>query len=259
MAKIKVICEICDHIQSVTLPPVRRKKRISVSSMLRNSRLDYSLEVDADILESRDFTRADDSFLYAVGIGGCGIIGIGVHFVLNNLVGGQAPPTMALYMAGLGGVAGFLFTHWALCDEVKIDRRKANWLKNILSRGVLVDRDKPCPVVLEVDHRARDGHGELGRTINYFGALPVEVGKFNDYIRAVDRGETLAINHWTGKGKPFDRTEYERLLEMLRESGIVSNLGGNRGHQLTQAGKRAIKNHLRQAPSPTPVRDIQNV
>ena len=252
MAKIKVVCPHCEQQFSYNLPPARRMKRLSIRPSTSSGRFEYTATVDANILEAREFTRADDMILYPFGAGAGAVIGTLAHFALSSLAG-QAPPAMGLYMAGLGASAGLVATHWWLCDEAKVSHRAATWFQDVSSRMLLIDEEKPRPVVLEVNHRERDGRGELGRTINYFGALPVEPDKFNDYIRAIDRGETLAIARWTGAGKPFSRQEYERLLEMLRQAGIAINLPG-KGNLLTQAGRRAIKNHLKQMrpPLPTP-------
>jgi len=252
MAKIKIVCPHCEQQFSYNLPPARRMKRLSIRPS--SGRFEYTATVDANILEAREFTRTDDAILYPVGAGLGALIGTLAHIGLSSLAG-QAPPVMGLYMASLGASTGLVATHWWLCDEAKMSRRAATWFQDVSSRMLLIDEEKPHPVVLEVNHRQRDGRGELGRTINYFGTLPVEPEKFNDYIRAIDRGETLAIARWTGAGKPFSRQEYERLLEMLRQAGIAANLPG-KGNQLTQAGRRAIKNHLKQAevskpPSPT--------
>jgi hypothetical protein len=99
-------------------------------------------------------------------------------------------------------------------------------------------------IKMEFDHRFRDGHTESGRTIQYFGTLPVPVEAFNKWAQDALRGDSLAIAHWIGPGKPFSRNEYDRLLNQLRQSGTIVNQPG-KGHLLTGGGRRAIAQHLK--------------
>jgi hypothetical protein len=118
-----------------------------------------------------------------------------------------------------------------------------------LSRGERDEGPGPGPPQLTVDHRY-----ETGRTIQYFGPLPVEVDRFNEWAQDALMGKSLAIAHWTGKGKLFSRQEYEKLLNQLKVAGTVINVSG-KGNQLTGGGKRALALHLKQEgispPSPS--------
>lgn len=112
-------------------------------------------------------------------------------------------------------------------------------------------------VALTIDHRYRDGLTEAGRTIQYFGTLPVDVDRFNRWAAAVLGSDTmpaepLAYMSWVGlkKGKLFSRTEYEPLLAHLVEGGTVVNLPG-KGHVLTGGGRWALRQHLKATTPPT--------
>jgi hypothetical protein len=58
-------------------------------------------------------------------------------------------------------------------------------------------------VQLTVDHRYRDGNTEAGRTVNRFGALPVDVDRFNEWCQGALVGKSLAVSAWTPKAKLF--------------------------------------------------------
>lgn len=118
-------------------------------------------------------------------------------------------------------------------------------------------------IELTMDHRYRDGHTEVGRTIQYFGTLPVDVKRFNEWATAVLGSENmpavpLAHSEWypLENGKTFSRTEYEKLLRHMRQCETVINVPG-KGHKLTGGGRRALHRHLKAHP-PTPSRSMHD-
>lgn len=246
MANIQIICPHCETPFKYRLPQTHKMKTLRVRPGPNGSRFEFMATVDANVLEAGQFTRLDDLVLFPTGAAVGAALGLLAYVAADGVLGFRSTEPL-LYFTGIGGGAGLLLTQWWLCDEAVVRRKAWRWFQELQSKWLLIeDEDKPKPVVLEVSHRERDGGGEQGRTIQYFGQLPVNPADFIEYVKAIMAGGSLAINQWVGSDKPFERSSYEALLAILRDSGAVINLGGNKGHQVTTQGRRAFRNYLRQ-------------
>lgn len=247
MANIMIICPHCESQFRYKLPRQNKMKTLRIRPGPKGGRFEYTATVDQNLLEAGQFTRLDDMVLYPIGASIGSLIGSLAYIAI------QFPTTEPLlYLVGIGGCAGLLLTHWWLCDEAVVRGKAMRWFSSLANRWLLVEEDANKPVVLEVSHTERDGGSEQGRTIQYFGELPVEVGPFVEYVRAVMAGESLAIANWTGSGKPFSRQEYQKLLDILRQAGAVLTYPG-KGNKLTRKGQRTLESYLHQIDQITPL------
>lgn len=251
MANIQIICPHCEQQFKYRLPKTHKMKTLRIRPGPTAGRFEYTATIDANVMEAGQFTRLDDLVLFPTGAAVGAAIGLLAYAVADSIIGfGTTEPLV--YFAGIGGSAGLLLTQWWLCDEAVVRRKAWRWWSEMSSKWLLVNEDEHKPVVLEVSHTERDGAGEQGRTIQYFGELPVEVGAFVDYVKSILAGETLAIAQWTGKDKPFSRGEYEGLLDILRQAGAVINHPG-KGNKLTRKGYRTLEAYLSQVDQNTPL------
>lgn len=244
--KKQEICPHCGNPHTVFFEiEARRRNRTTYRPVYKNSRLEYAVaEVDEGYEYALPWRRIDDILFYPIGAA-IGALSGAVAYMMTDTWLGPLDESLLLSLCSVGGTGMLIYVHWMLMDMSKQERIKAKLLSYWQDHSVPQSEDNK-PVVLEVSHTERDGGGEQGRTIQYFGELPCEPVAFNDYVKSIMAGETLAIARWTGADKPFSRLEYEQLLDILRQAGAVVNLPG-KGNQLTQHGKRAFTNHLKQA------------
>ena len=64
----------------------------------------------------------------------------------------------------------------------------------------------------------------------------LEISSLLIWAKAAVRGESLAVNNWTGFRRPFTRSQYEQWMDQLIRQGLVQDLGGNKGRVLTRSG-----------------------
>lgn len=252
MSKTRVVCPECGHRH--TLPaPTRRVTTVGVRAR-RTGKTTFNYEMVVPASHSPDddgpllSSPLTDLMLCAAF---CGSVGA----LLGSLMFPVAPDFSphAVVIGGMGGIA--LGWGWLLAEHNQRLKRVLPWFIEQRQHWQSATQSPPGDgVTLTVDHRYRDSYSEAGRSVNYFGTLPVDVERFNDYARAAVRGDSLAIAQWVGSGKPFSRNEYDALLALLRRADCVVNVPG-KGNRLTSAGGRAFKNHLRQHP-PTPPRSV---
>lgn len=69
----------------------------------------------------------------------------------------------------------------------------------------------------------------------------LEIGSVLAWAKAAVRGESLAVNNWTGFRRPFTRSQYEQWMDQLIGHTLVQDLGGNKGRVLTRSGKAVFK------------------
>jgi hypothetical protein len=195
-------------------------------------------------------TVTDDLILtaaLAVPVGAC------FGFVASSL-----QPDYTLQSIGLGASVGVsLAWGWLCAEHNQRLKRVLPWFLEQKEKWTYAkDETISGNVQLSVDHRYRDGHTETGRTIQYFGVLPVDVERFNEWAAAVlgtDKlpAQSLAIAHWTGSDGLFSRKEYEAVLDLLRRAEAVVNQPG-KGNMLTGGGRRALRQHLKAQSPPLP-------
>lgn len=77
----------------------------------------------------------------------------------------------------------------------------------------------------------------------FFHDLPTEPALFTTWAQAAVNGQSLAVGHWVGNGRPFSRSDYEALLEFLHGAGVVTWLNADapaQGRTVTKPGKAAL-------------------
>lgn len=256
MTKRRVQCPECGHRHTIQ-HGVRAKTTGVRSRRVTGNQFEYTVTIP----EHMDNEDENEPVRFS-STGGDMIMGAG----FGILVGGTCGLIVSSIFPGYEGQAvaigaGIATTYAWGWLQAETNQR----LKSVLPYFVRIHRDWQAgaaeaasnEVSLTIDHRYRDGLTEAGRTIEYFGTLPVDVDRFNRWAVAVLGSDTmppepLAHTSWVGlkKGKLFSRTEYEPLLAHLAAGGTVMNLPG-KGHVLTGGGRRAIKQHLKATTPPT--------
>lgn len=83
-----------------------------------------------------------------------------------------------------------------------------------------------------------------GSNSAFFHDLPTEPALFTTWAQAAINGQSLAVGHWTGNGRPFSRSDYEALLEFLHGAGVVTWQNKDapaQGRRVTRPGKAALE------------------
>lgn len=227
------------------------------SRQVTGNQVEYTITTPEGVVESGRVSTATSDALFIGFFSLC--LGALAGGICNSLLTGHLPNNAvieataqtAIVWASGGGVIGY---GW-LCAEHN-QRLKSVLPKFIEQKKAWASaRDETISgnVSLTMDHRYRDGNTEAGRTIQYFGELPVDVERFNQWAEAVlgtrVPAQTLAHAAWSplAKGKLFSRTEYEPLLAHMVNCGTVVNQPG-KGHILTGGGRRALHQHLKAHP-----------
>jgi hypothetical protein len=249
MAKKRVKCPKCGHAHTIEYG--HKMQRIGVRSRrLTANQFEYLLTAPIEMIEDGEFTTIWNDLVLSgalgVAFGACG-----------GYVAALLAPDFAIEIVSGSSLIGWTVAWGWLCAEHNqrlkriphwLIEQRANWAS-------IEDETISSNVELTMDHRHRDGSTEIGRTIQYFGTLPVDVPRFNEWAIAVlgtdtIPGQSLAIANWTGSKGLFSRKEYDSLLAVLRKSQAVVLRGGG-GHILTGGGQRALRQHLKAHP-PTP-------
>lgn len=101
-------------------------------------------------------------------------------------------------------------------------------------------KDTPARTVrLEVEQR-----GDGNQRSSFFHDLPTEPALFTTWASAAVNGQSLALSHWTGNGRPFARSDYEALLDFMQRAGVVTWINPDapaQGRQITKPGKAALQ------------------
>jgi hypothetical protein len=239
MAKRRITCPECGHRHFISLFGQAvgvRSKRIT------GNQFEHSITVPGEMIEGDRYYSISEQMIAAgaVGISAGALLGhmASIPWHVTNIAL-TAEIISGCALAGLALGCGFVAAErsWQLKERLPYFVRQYKMLAN--------DTPPSDEVTLTVDHRYRDGHTQAGRTINYFGTLPIDIDRFNEYAHCILRDDSLAIAQWTGSGRPFSRNEYDRLLGVLRSAGAVVNVPG-KGNQLTGGGRRALRQHLKQ-------------
>jgi hypothetical protein len=83
--------------------------------------------------------------------------------------------------------------------------------------------------------------------------LPAEPEQLAQLADGLSQGYSLSINKWTGRGKPFTRSQFETLLDVFHTRGLAAPLSAkspNSGYALTVAGKHVISRFARPTTPP---------
>ena len=211
MAKRQIFCPDCGHKFKINLGPPRvqtlgvRAKRTGATSF--NYELTAPAQLPDDdgppILSS---PLTDLTLIAAFG----GALGCMCGYIVWLITPASYYPPYAVVIGGMGGVA--LGWGWLLAEHNQRLKRVLPWFLEQRQNWQSAAQANDAPgVTLTVDHRYRDTHSEPGRSIQYFGTLPVDVERFNEYARCAVRGDSLAISQWTGSGRLFSRNEYDGL------------------------------------------------
>ena len=134
------------------------------------------------------------------------------------------------FLIATGGVWWFNIAE--ACDRERFNRWLASQVDAFKSD---LRPDVPAPVVEMVAVHEKPEGGQIQR----FGKLPVEVGRFDEFVYQVLSGRKTAYSEWTPRSKGFTRGEYDAISQTLKKSGAFDS-GGN----LTTAGRRAIRRYL---------------
>ncbi len=254
MAKRRVVCPECGHRHTIQYGVQAKTFGVRARPGARKDELNYEITMPEYMSESEPvrFSSLGDDLI------GAAILGV--------LSGGTCGLIIAPLFPGYEGQAVIIGAAiattyaWGWLQAETNQRLKATlpwFIRQRTAWAAGAAQVASNEVTLAIDHRHRDGLTEAGRTIQYFGVLPVDVDRFNRWAIAVLGSDTmlpvqLAHTSWVGlkKGKLFSRTEYELLLTRLCAGGTVVNLPG-KGHVLTGGGRRALRQHLKAATPPT--------
>ncbi len=245
MTKRKATCPECEHQFTIEFAVQAKTVGVRASPGPRKGEFNYEITMPEHVSsDSVRFSNIRDDLI------GAAILGV--------LAGGTCGLIAATFFPGYEGQvviigASIATTYaWGLLQAETNQRLKATlpWFVRQRSNWQAgVAQADPGTVTLTVDHRY-----ESGRTIQYFGELPVDVDRFNSWAEAILGtgnlpGETLAIDNWTplAKRKLFSRTEYQPLLAHMVKCGAANKLPG-KGHILTGGGRRALRQHLKAHP-----------
>lgn len=255
MAKERVSCPECGHKHTIEYGKKVQRIGVRVRRITANQ-FEYSLAAPIEMIESGEFASIWSDLILSgalgVAFGACG--GYAAQLVA---------PGFAIEIVSGGALSGWALAWGWLCAEHNQRlKRIAPWFAE-QQAGWAAAKDETIGgnVSLTMDHRHRDGSTEAGRTIQYFGILPVDIDRFNQWAVAVLGSDTvpglsLAIANWTGSGKLFSRKEYEAILGQLRKAQAVVLRGGG-GNILTGGGRRALHRHLKAHP-PTPAESVHD-
>lgn len=250
MTKKRVTCPNCEHRFIARLGTFGvRSRRIT------GNQFEYTITTPGEMTYSDQLSTVIDDLLLSAAVSLP--VGAGVGILASMAVSDYAGE-----LIGLGACAGTaLAWGWLCAEHNQRFKRVLPWfMEQKEAWGAVRDESITGNVELTMDHRYRDGHTEAGRTIQYFGELPVDVERFSQWAEAVlgtrVPAQTLAIANWTGSKGLFSRKEYDSLLALLRKSGAVVLRGGG-GHILTGGGRRALHQHLKAHP-PAPAGSVQS-
>ena len=250
MAKKRVNCPDCAHRFTIQIEGLRARRIGVRSKRITPGRFEYIVTAPDTMVEAGRFDAVTDDLILTAALA----VPVGACF---GFMASIVAPDYALQSIGLGASVGVsLAWGWLCAEHNQRLKRVLPWFIEQKEGWVSVRDDTiGGNVSLSIDHRYRDGSTETGRTIQYFGVLPVEVERFSQWAAAVlgtDRlpGQSLAIAHWTGSDGLFSRKEYEEVLALLRKGEAVINQPG-KGNVLTGGGRRALRQHLKAHP-PTP-------
>ncbi len=238
MAKKRAACPECGHSFTIHIDGLGAKQIGVRARRVTGNQLEYNITAPSEMIEAGRFVTVGDDLILT----GAFSLPVGALF---GFVASLASPDYAIELIGLGASAGVALAWGWLCAEHNQRlKRVLPWFIKHQAEWAAAKDEEIGNVELTVDHRHRDGNTEIGRTINRFGALPVDVKRFNEWAQGVLVGQSLAVPNWTPKAKMFTRPEYDSLLAKMKAGEIIVNLGSNKGNTLTGGGRRALGRHL---------------
>jgi len=119
-----------------------------------------------------------------------------------------------------------------------IEELTARDLDNDAHIGTPWPYSEPDRVEIDISHKDRNGRETGGQFLEVPG---VSAGLLRQFAEAAADNESLAVNAWVGTGKPFTRTQYDGLMAELWQAGLVTQGAGNRGRELTAAGRAVMR------------------
>jgi hypothetical protein len=144
--------------------------------------------------------------------------------------------------AAIGAAVGGFVWAKLLVDHRRLLRSTEVWTRR--------DKDpiaaQPQGIRLEVK---RDRGPDIGPGY-LFAELPTTAQAFRTWAQGVTGGRSLAQSAWTGKGRPFSRSDYEELLAFLERARVVRWVNPDapaQGRELTRMGQEALAAYLRSA------------
>ncbi len=141
---------------------------------------------------------------------------------------------------GIGLAVSGLTWAYLLTDHRHLLREIEEWTRaDINGDGVV---GAPETVRLEVKVQRSEGGPQ-----HLFAEIPVNRQDFDTWARTVTNGRSLAQSSWTGKRKPFSKSDYEDLLALLAKARIVRWVNPEahaQGRELTRMGQEALKAYL---------------
>jgi hypothetical protein len=221
------------HSYPTTTPVARRQQQGTGSDQRNNPWQGVYTE-----RPSREPTTAGDvvvPFLQAV-IGGvfAGSITAVIILAIPTL---QASPWVPV---GIGLAVSGLTWAYLLTDHRQLLREIEEWTRaDINGDGVV---GAPETVRLEVKVQRSEGGPQ-----HLFAEIPVNRQDFDAWAQTVTNGRSLAQSSWTGKRKPFSKSDYEELLALLAKARIVRWVNPQahaQGRELTRMGQEALKAYL---------------
>ncbi len=258
MPKKRVMCPECGHIHTVRIDGVFGQTAGVRFKKITENQFQQTINTPGEIVEYDRYYTLGDQLLAA------GAVGISAGVLIGFFI--SAPWHLSDPGISSQVIIGSALIGWTISWSW-LAKERAWQLGTALPMAVarylaLANERKQAngDVQLTVDHRHRDGHTEAGRTINRFGVLPVDVGRFNEWIQGALVGKSLAVPNWTPRAKLFTRPEYDLLLAKMKAGGLVIDLGSNKGNTLTGGGRRALTRHLADygiiTPSPASEKDF---
>lgn len=253
MAKKRAECPDCGHRFTVQIGGRQIKKFGVRSRRVTGNQFAYTITTPVTMSNDARLTTVTDDLTLSAAVS----LPVGAGF---GLLASIFAPDYAVELIGLGASGGTALAWGWLCAEHN-QRLKSvvPWFME-QRRTWASARDETISGNVELKVITDTGQTKTGRTIQYFGTLPVDTERFSEWAAAVlgtqVPAQSLAIANWTGKGKLFSRKEYEGLLALLRKSQAVV-LRASEGNILTGGGRRALRQHLKAHP-PTPAGSAQS-
>jgi hypothetical protein len=181
MAKKTIICPECGHSHTVTFRGIPGQTVGVRYQRITSNQFNTAIDIPGEIVEYDRYYTLGHQLLAAgvVGVSGGTLIGYFVSIPWH---------VSDIYLTS-EIIIGSTLTGWAV-SWAWLAKERAWQLGKALPAAInhyltLTNESKPSDegVSLTIDHRYRDGNTESGRTVNRFGALPVDVDRFNEWAQ----------------------------------------------------------------------------
>jgi len=171
-------------------------------------------------------------------------VALGLGLVVGVMGSYQSWPWWSGFAAA--GVSFVFVSLWKWQDLLTDSRDLLRKVETIVARDLdgdgMIGQPQPAPspepVKIEIVKE------KTGARQTLFSDLPCNVPAFRSWAEAAIHDRSLAIGTWTGAGRPFSRSEYEQLMAIMEQAGIVSP-PTSQGRKPRRPGRAALKQYLK--------------